>query len=244
MATQLAYALENAGLQIIQVYSRTVKSAQVLADELYTDFTSDINAISLSADLYIISLSDDAIFPVSEKLSLTDKLVVHTSGSVSLDAILKTSNNTGVFYPLQTMSRSRKVDFSNIPLCIEANNEENETILFSLANLISKNVRRINSKERRILHLAAVFANNFPNFMYSISEQILEDNNLDFNLLRPLITETASKIQKMDPRDGQTGPAKRGDEKIMKQHLDMLNNYPGFKEVYKLISAEIQKNQE
>lgn len=241
VATHLAFAFENAGLQILQVYSRTLSSAKTLANELYTDYTINITDVNPGADLYIISISDDVIYTMVGDLKLKNQLVVHTSGSVTMDAINPVSENVGVFYPLQTFSKSKKVDFKNIPICIEANNEENTKLLISLAENISSNVNRIDSEERKILHLAAVFACNFPNLMYTVSENILKGKNLDFNLLRPLIIETASKVQKMDPGDAQTGPARRGDEKIMKQHLEMLKDYPGFEMLYKLISSEIQK---
>jgi len=241
VATHLAYAFENAGLQILQVYSRTVDSAKTLAENLYTDFTTNINDLNPDADLYVISLRDDAVSLIADTLNLKDKLVVHTSGSLSMMSIETISKNIGVFYPLQTFSKVRKVTFSDIPVCIEANTEKNENLLLGLANSISNNVKLINSEEREVLHLAAVFACNFPNFMYSASENILINNKLDFNLLRPLILETALKIQKMNPVDAQTGPAKRGDQKIMNQHLEMLKNYPGLETLYKMISAQIQK---
>jgi predicted short-subunit dehydrogenase-like oxidoreductase (DUF2520 family) len=241
VATHLAYAFENAGLQIAQVYSRTVESAKTLAENLYTDFTTEINDINPDADLYVISLRDDAVSLIAEKLDLKDKLVVHTSGSLSMMSIGTISKNIGVFYPLQTFSKVREVTFSDIPICIEAQSKESEILLFGLANSISNNVKLINSEEREVLHLAAVFACNFPNFMYAAAHQILQNKDLDFNLLRPLILETASKVQKMDPENAQTGPAKRADEKIMKHHLEMLKNFPAYETLYKLISAEIQK---
>ena len=243
VATQFAYALENAGLQIIQVYSRTAESAEKLANELYTDFTTNTKQIVQDADLYVISVMDDAVGLLTDELNFRDKLVVHTSGSLPMDILKEVSKNFGVFYPLQTFSKTRKADFKSIPICIEANTSDNENLLLDLGSSISENVQRIKSEKRKTLHLAAVFACNFPNFMYTIAEQILSNNKLDFKLLKPLIEETAAKVQSIDPIDAQTGPAKRSDSKIMDQHLDLLNDSPGFKDIYKLISSEIQKIQ-
>ncbi len=243
VATQLAFALENAGFQISQVYSRSTNSAETLANELYTDFTTDLKTIISDADLYIVSVSDDAVKTLANDLFFEQKFVVHTSGSLPMNVLEEVSTNFGVFYPLQTFSKSRKADFKSIPICIEANTSGNENLLLELGNSISENVQQIKSEERKILHLAAVFACNFPNFMYTIAEQILSSNKLDFKLLKPLIEETAAKVQSIDPIDAQTGPAKRSDSKIMDQHLDLLNDSPGFKDIYNLISSEIQKNQ-
>ena len=243
MATQLAFALENAGFQIRQVYSRSVESAEKLASDIHTDFTTNIKDIILDADLYIISVTDDAVELLANGLNFNDKLVVHTSGSLPMDVIKNLSTNFGVFYPLQTFSKTRKVDFKSIPICIEANSSDNENRLLDLGFSISENVQRIKSEKRKILHLAAVFACNFPNFMYTIAAQILEKNKLDFKFLKPLIKETAAKVQTINPVDAQTGPAKRGDIKIMNQHLELLTDSPEFKDIYKLISSEIQKNQ-
>lgn len=242
VGTQLAYAFESAGLQIIQVYSRSVESAEKLANALYTDFTTNSKEIILDADLYVISVTDDAVELLANEMIFNDKLVVHTSGSLPMDVLTGISSNFGVFYPLQTFSKTRKADFKSIPICVEANTLENENRLLELGNSISENVLSVKSEERKVLHLAAVFACNFPNFMYAIAEQIIANNKLDFKLLKPLIKETAAKVQSIDPVDAQTGPAKRGDEKIMDQHIKLLKDSPGFKDIYKLISSEIQKD--
>ncbi len=243
VATQLAYAFENAGFKIKQVYSRSVESAEKLANDISTDFTIDTKAIMPDADLYVISVTDAAVELLAMELFFKNKLVVHTSGSLSIDVIQQMSANYGVFYPLQTFSKTRKADFKSIPICIEACSEGNEKLLMDLGGSISNNVLRVKTDERKILHLAAVFACNFPNFMYTIAEKILDNNKLDFNLLKPLIKETAAKVQTIDPINTQTGPAKRGDLKIMNRHLELLKDSSGFKDIYKLISSEIQKIQ-
>ena len=241
VATQLAFALEHAGLQIVQVYSRTTTSAEKLAGELYTEFITDLSALKPDADLYILSLTDDATVQAVQNINLQNKLVVHTSGSLDMEILSTVSENYGVFYPLQTFSKNRKAIFKNIPICLEANSDSNMKLLIKLAGKISGDVREVNSTQRHKIHLAAVFACNFPNFMYTIAEKILEGSGLDFDILKPLITETAAKVQLIKPVEAQTGPAIRKDNKIMDVHLQILNNYPEYKELYKLISLEIGK---
>lgn len=240
VATQLALTFKNAGVEILQIFSRSESSACELAERVEAKHTTDLKKLNSEADLYIISITDNAIEDLVVQLSLNDNLVVHTSGSVSIEILQGISNNFGVFYPLQTFSKSRAVEFENIPLCIEANNSENLKCLKTLANLISNRVYDVNSGQRKVLHLAAVFACNFPNYMYSIAEEITKQADIDFDMLRPLIKETAEKVMQINPMEAQTGPAKRGDEKIMSEHLKMLSDFPEFKEIYKLISVAIQ----
>ncbi len=151
------------------------------------------------ADLYIISVADNALDELISQLYLNDKLVVHTSGSVQMDVLKKASRNYGVFYPLQTFSKSKDVEFRSIPICLEANKDANLHKLTELAKRISENVQVIDSEQRKKLHLAAVFACNFPNFMYSIAEEITRQANIDFEILRPLIKETAEKVMQINP---------------------------------------------
>lgn len=242
VATHLGIALSKSGDEIVQVYSRTDNSAIFLAKKLDTEFTTSLSKIIRNADLYILSVSDDVLPNILKDLNIGNKLLVHTSGFLSMDALARISENYGVFYPLQTFSKSRSVEMKKIPVCIEANTEENLGILKSLAMKISDDVRNVNSEQRRKLHLAAVFACNFPNYMYSIAAQILEDSDINFDILKPLIEETAEKIQDMIPQEAQTGPAIRGDKSIMDAHLNMLVKYPKFRKIYKLISTEIKES--
>jgi len=242
VATHLALTFYKSGLNIFQIYSRSLDSAQELAEKVQAQQLTDFHHLNLSSDLYIISIADNAMEEVTSHLDLNDKFVVHTSGSVPMEILNTVSTNYGVLYPLQTFSKIRKLDFNNIPLCLEANNSNNFEKLNSIAKLISKNIQVIDSEQRKKLHLAAVFACNFPNFMYSIAEEITNQSDIDFDILRPLIKETADKILEISPREAQTGPAKRGDKKIMNEHLEMLSEFPEFKEIYKLISSEIQNS--
>lgn len=242
VASHLGMALKDAGNEILQIYSQTEKSADVLARKLNTNYTISLSEIETNAELYIISVSDDIVVQLLDHLSLKDKFVVHTSGFLSMDLLQKTSENYGVLYPLQTFSKLRNVDMKTVPICIEANTKENLEKLRSLARQISDDVREINSEQRKKIHLAAVFACNFPNFMYVIAEKLLEDSKINFDILKPLIMETAEKVQAINPTEAQTGPAVRGDEKVIFKHLELLNNYPAYKQLYQLISKEIKEN--
>src|SRR5690606_11703078 len=161
-----------------------------------TDRISEV----MDADVYIIGIPDDAIGVLSESLPFRDKLCVHTSGGVAMDQ-LSGRNRKGVFYPLQSFSKQRDVDFTNIPICIEAENPEDLELLRNLGKSMSKNVIEIPSDKRIKLHLAAVFVNNFVNYLYEIGNEILKDENLSFDLLKPLISETASKIKTLSPSE-------------------------------------------
>ncbi|OQX80257.1 MAG: hypothetical protein B6D61_02200 [Bacteroidetes bacterium 4484_249] len=220
VAVQLGKTLVKSGGEVIQVFSRTPASAQALAAGLKAGYTNEIGKIGNDADLYIISVADDAINGLTEEINFGKKPVVHTSGTVSMDVLNRVSENYGVFYPFQTFSKSRDVSFKNIPVCIEANNNTTLELLKKLAVSVSDKVYKISSEQRKVLHLAGVFACNFPNFMYSIAE-------------------TAQKAQSVKPSEAQTGPAVRGDEKIIETHLDLLGQYPGFRDLYRIISSEI-----
>jgi predicted short-subunit dehydrogenase-like oxidoreductase (DUF2520 family) len=240
VATHLGLTIQKTGRRILQVYSRTPENARLLSDRLHADYSVDLNNIHSDADLYIISVTDDAIAATAGSLRLNGNMVVHTSGSVSMDVLRNCSESFGVLYPLQTFSKSREVDFSTVPLCIEANSADNVHQIGQLAKDLSTKVVGVDSEKRKILHLAAVFASNFPNFMFSIADKILTENKLDFDLLRPLILETAMKVQELRPEKAQTGPARRGDEEIMKKHIRLLNEYPEYRKIYEMLSKGIR----
>jgi len=244
VATHLSVALKKAGFTIGQVYSRSVDSAQKLANLLNVDFTTDLISVKSTADLYVISLSDDATAGIMEKLNIRNKFLVHTSGSLHMDILADSSENYGVFYPLQTFSKQRTTDFATVPLCLEANNDVNLEALKAIAHKISGDVRVVNSEQRKAIHLAAVFVCNFPNFMYSVAEQITGNAALDFDILKPLISETAAKVQQINPWQAQTGPAFRDDKKTMEEHLRMLEQFPDYAIIYELLSKAIQTNKQ
>ena len=192
------------------------------------------------ADIYIIAVKDSAIQEILENINLNeDQLIVHTAGSVPMSILDGFTNCYGVFYPLQTFSKSRKVDFSNIPICIEANHPSTTMKLEKLGERLSSSVNQINSEERKSLHLAAVFVNNFVNHFYSIGAEILHDKKLDFGLLKPLIRETAEKINTLHPLEAQTGPAKRNDQSIINAQLKMLHDQPEYQKIYSFVTESI-----
>lgn len=221
---------------VIQVYNRSEINLNKELNKI--PFTTDLSKIK-EADLYIIGIPDDAIAAFSETLPLKNKLVVHTSGSVSMEALSK-RNRKGVFYPLQTFSKNREVNFNTIPICIEAKEEADLELLTNLGKSLSEKVVEIDSDERSKLHLAAVFVNNFVNHLYAIGDDILGNNELSFDLLHPLIEETASKVKTLSPSEVQTGPARRGDQKTIEKHLHLLTEGPE-SELYQQLTESLMK---
>ena len=239
VATQLGLALIKSDHQIVQVYSKRKQSASQLGKLLNCDFTASVKDIKTNSDIYIIAIKDDAIEDLSKTLRLSDKIVTHTSGSISMEALLPISKKYGVFYPLQTFSKNKTADFKNIPICLEASDIDTLKTLNELAKSISNNVQTINSEQRKTIHLAAVFASNFSNHLYTIASGILERKNLSLDILKPLIEETAFKIKNNPPAQMQTGPAIRGDKKIMDRQLKLLSGNKKLQILYKLMSQSI-----
>jgi len=241
----LSLSLKNAGFDIIQIYSRTEKSAKSVAERVGADFTSDIIKIKKEADLYILAISDNVLMRIARnkflKEIINNRLLVHTAGGVEMSAIKELSDNIGVLYPLQTLSKRKKVEFLEIPICLESNTIENLEILKQITSKISNNIRLLNSYDRKYIHLAAVFAANFTNHLYSMAEKILIQHKLDFEILMPLIIETAKQIKHYSPQEVQTGPAVRNDTDVMENHLMLLKNSAEMQEMYKFISKSIQK---
>jgi predicted short-subunit dehydrogenase-like oxidoreductase (DUF2520 family) len=220
----------NVAQHLIQAFnkSNTVKVVQAFSRKRellfpFLDSSLVINQYNqlITADLYIIAVSDTSIKEVAQKLNIQNKLVVHTSGSSDL-SVITPHNRRGVFYPLQTFSLSRNVNFTEIPICIEAENNNDYQLLEQVGFTISDNVKRIDSQQRKSLHVAAVFVCNFVNHMYVVGQEICNENNVDFKLLQPLIQETASKILELSPSEAQTGPAKRNDTTTIASHLRFL----------------------
>jgi predicted short-subunit dehydrogenase-like oxidoreductase (DUF2520 family) len=188
----------------------------------------------------VIAVKDSAIQEVLENLSLDEnRIIVHTAGSIPLRVIEGFTLNYGVFYPLQTFSKKRKADFSLIPICIEASHPAILVKLEDLAGKLSGTIRQINSEERKTLHLAAVFANNFVNHFYAIGAELLSEHKMSFELLKPLIQETAAKIESLQPIEAQTGPAKRNDQTVIQTQLKMLQEKPEYQKIYSFVSESI-----
>jgi predicted short-subunit dehydrogenase-like oxidoreductase (DUF2520 family) len=241
LATQLAMALYENGIEITQVYSRTLESAKILALKVGASYTNAVEALVRDADLNIFALSDKALQPMLEQMSLPVGASVHTAGSIPADIFNNYAEDFGVFYPLQTFSKQRKVSFTEIPICIEANDEDLKKELMELGAKISNSLHEINSDQRKQLHLAAVFTCNFANHMYSIGQKLLEEKDVDFSLLQPLIKETAAKVQELAPIDAQTGPAVRFDEEVINKHENALKDLPDFQKLYSFVSESIFK---
>lgn len=234
VATHLAKAfLKSNNIKLVQVYSR--KNIPDFFIKKSIEITHDLSQVK-NADLYIIAISDDSISTFSKQLNLNNKLVVHTSGSVAMDS-LQCNTRKGVFYPLQTLSKGAKIKFKEIPICLESENKNDYKLLEQVAKSISKKVYNINSEQRKHLHLAAVFVNNFTNHLYKIGNDICTEKEVSFKILKPLIQETAKKIKYLSPDKAQTGPAKRNDKKTIKKHLELLNKEQ--KEIYNLLSKSI-----
>ncbi len=222
-------------VNVVQCYNR--KGILLHSDQNPSFITKDIDSLK-EADVYILAINDDAIKQVSSSLSLTNKLVVHTSGSVSIDSICST-NRKGVFYPLQTFSKIKTIDFNSIPLCIEAQSNADIEILKKLALTLTRKVFEISSEQRKMLHIAAVYVNNFANHLFTIGQDICEEHKIPFEILHPLILETAQKITFINPDLAQTGPAMRNDINTINQHTATLTN-KSQQEIYKVLTRAIQ----
>jgi predicted short-subunit dehydrogenase-like oxidoreductase (DUF2520 family) len=235
VATHLSAEFENAGAEIVQTIRRT---AEQTGKKFSKTVQADIKNIRKDADLYVICVPDDSIAAVAKAMPVVKGDVVHTSGSVPMN-VLKKFRSHGVFYPLQSFSKDKKVTVNAYAICIEASSKQVAEDLMELAGGISKNAYLFDSKQREVVHLAAVFANNFSNHMFSIAEGILQSKKLPLEVLKPLILEGAFKLVDSDAKTAQTGPAKRGDTKTMKRHLEMLKNNEELSKLYKRISKQI-----
>ena len=235
VAHHLIRAIEsNANLSLVQAFARNeVNLTSILPRE---KICSDLQQLK-KADLYILAVSDNAIEEITKKLPFKNRLVAHTSGSSALDS-LSDNNRKAVFYPLQTFSKNKLVPFKEVPICLESATEKDRILLHEIANELSNAVYEINSVQRKSLHVAAVFASNFTNHMYTLAERICTENNVDFEILKPLILETSDKIKYLNPMEAQTGPAIRKDTQTIATHLNFIQNNDT-KEIYKLLTKSI-----
>ncbi|MBF4472590.1 Rossmann-like and DUF2520 domain-containing protein [Flavobacterium sp. HJJ] len=228
---------KNKAIDIIQVFSRNQR--QIIPNLDSSKIINDWNALA-EADLYIIAVSDDAISEVSSQLPFENRLVVHTSGSAPLTS-LNRKNRKGVFYPLQTFTKGKTIDFKTVPFCLETEFENDYTLLEKTAASISDNVQAIDSHQRKALHVAAVFVNNFTNYLYQLGNDICQENHVSFDILKPLILETAEKLLTLSPKDAQTGPAKRNDISTIAAHESFLSN-ENQSTIYKILTQSIQNH--
>lgn len=261
LATHLGKALHAAGHDMLQVFSRTMQAAETLASLLDAEPLTDIAQVRDDADVYIFSVKDSALVQLVAQLCRheadglgedgavnalrkakkgeLERVFLHTAGSMPMSVFKGMAQHYGVLYPMQTFSKQREVDFSIIPCFVEANDEFAQKQIEGLAREISGRVYQLSSEDRKYLHLSAVFACNFANHCYAISQELLEEHGIPFDVMLPLINETAAKVHEMKPKDAQTGPAVRYDENVIDKQSKLLENHPHFKKVYDSMSKSI-----
>ena len=240
VAVNLVQALAGC-VEVAQVYSRHLSNACFLADKVGADATDDLYCIVPDADMYIISVKDDAISSIIDAVPDNGALWVHTSGSKPLELFAGKRSRYGVLYPMQSFSKQIAVDFHEVPFFIEADNESDAIMIETLASLLSTKVFRADSELRRRLHIAAVFSCNFANHMWVLANDILQENGLPFDVMLPLIRTTVDKLTQLSPAESQTGPAIRGDRNVMDAHMKMLHDDDA-RQLYSLISESIMKH--
>ena len=237
VGTHLVRAVQNAeNLNLVQWYSRNPKAVKFPVKDI--EFCHDLKQLK-SADVYTIAVSDKAISDLSKQLPFENQLVVHTSGSVAMKQ-LDMKHRRGVFYPLQTFSLTSDVAFSEVPFCIETMQKEDSIFLKNLATEMGSLSYMINTEQRQALHLSAVFINNFTNQLFRIAHELSDIKNINFDVLKPLILETAKKVQNMSPYSAQTGPAKRNDQVTINQHMRALKNHPEYQSIYEQLTQSIK----
>lgn len=240
LATRLSHALYDNGFEIIQIFSKTDEHAKALADCFGCAWTTEPEQINPDADLYIFALKDTVLEEIIGRVPLNKGIWVHTAGSMPMSVFENKPEHYGVFYMMQSFSKQRTLDFSKIPFFIEASDKATLDALKEVAGKLSDSITELSTEKRRYLHLAAVFANNFTNHIYALAGKLLEQHQIPFEALLPLIDETAAKVHEMKPLDAQTGPAIRYDKNVINKHIAMLDD-PVMKEVYQLLSDSIHK---
>lgn len=241
VATVLGKIIKNAGHEIIQVVSRDTTHASTLAGILNSPFTDYNGVIDASADIYIIAISDTALYDLPPVFNFGNKMVLHTAGSVSKNVLQKVSSKYGVLYPLQSL-RKEMTDIPEVPLLIDGNSKEMIHFIEEFANTLSSTVSVADDDQRLHLHLAAVIVCNFTNHLYAMTENFCRKEKIDFSMLHPIIAETALRIQKRSAEELQTGPAMRQDFVTIDKHLKMLNIYPALKNIYLKLTDSIIEN--
>jgi predicted short-subunit dehydrogenase-like oxidoreductase (DUF2520 family) len=240
LATQLSLAFKDAGQEIVQIFSRTEAHAQMLAEQIGCPYTTSVDAILRDADVYILSVKDDALSALAAAVcgSRQQGLFLHTAGSMPMDLFKGYAAQYGVLYPMQTFSKTRRVNFREIPCFIEGSSEQALATVRLLSECISSHVVPCDSEKRKKLHLAAVLACNLTNHCYRLAERVLEAEQIDFRLFLPLIEETARKVTVMSPREAQTGPMVRYDQNVMEMQMSILPD-ARTREIYRLMSESI-----
>ena len=243
LATNLGLTLLGAGHEIVSVYSRTMQSAEALAERIGGKPVDRAENLPMEADAYIIAVKDSALAEVIPAVTKgrEHQVFMHTAGSMPMSMFQGMARHYGVFYPMQSFSKERPVDFAEIPTFIEANDEKAMQVIRRLAESITERIYPLSSDDRQYLHLAAVFACNFVNHCYAMSAEILEQHGMSFDVMLPLIDETARKVHQLHPQEAQTGPAVRYDENVIRHQIQLLREHPFMKDLYERMSLNIHR---
>jgi predicted short-subunit dehydrogenase-like oxidoreductase (DUF2520 family) len=244
VATHLAQQCHLQHIEIVQIIGRNASETRALAAVTNATFSLDFENIDTEKpDIFLLAVSDSALEDVAQKLSQSvhKQLVVHVSGTVSSDVLKKHFSNFGVFYPLQTFSKGQKINFQDITFFVDASSEQGLISLKNLAQALDAKAHELHDSDRMVLHVAAVFANNFTNYLFQIAQDLLEEKKIPFSVLLPLIQQTVEKLEKMSPQQAQTGPARRGDLAVLEKHSAYLEQKisPQFADVYRTLSQMI-----
>ena len=242
MGTHISRHFHGAGHRILCIYSRTGRTVQQLAAGLGVPGTSSPGEVPPEADFYILCVPDRSILEVAEQFRNTNGIWLHTSGAQPIHLLAASFRQYGVLYPLQTLSSGRLLDPSKVPCLVEGSSPEVSSLIHRLASSVYDRIVEADSDRRLLIHIAAVFANNFSNHMVHIARKLLEDRELDPALLDPLLEETFEKIKSLGTEQGRTGPAVRGDEDTMAKHIELLKDHPEWEKLYTFISRDIQRN--
>jgi predicted short-subunit dehydrogenase-like oxidoreductase (DUF2520 family) len=243
VATHLAKAFSKNGIIVHQIYSQTCDNSEVLAWQSNSVYTCNLDELDMNVDLFIFAVKDEVIKELSKFILQKNPQakVVHTSGSVGID-VFDNADNTGIFYPLQSFSKTKKIDISAVPFLITSENTSFKNELIALAKLLSEKVYEYTDEQRKHLHIAAVFVNNFSNHLFALAQDYCEKHQIDYQLLMPLIHETITKIDTILPKQAQTGPARRNDHEIIEKHSSILKNEDEhLYQIYQLLSNSILK---
>ena len=246
LATNLGLTLLGAGHEIVCVYSHTMKSAKTLSERIGGQPVDKAEDLPMEADAFIISIKDSVLAEVIPAVTKgrETQVFMHTAGSMPMEMFKGMARHYGVFYPMQSFSKERPVDFAEIPTFIEASDERAMETIRHLAESVTERVYELSSDDRQYLHLAAVFACNFANHCYAMAEEILEDHGMNFDVMHPLIDETARKVHQLHPLQAQTGPAVRYDENVIRHQAQLLRNHPFMKDLYERMTLHIHRKAE
>lgn len=236
----LAKSLTKAGVHVTEIIGRNAEKAKEIADTINTGFTTDFASAQNIDGVYLLAVNDASITEVAKQIYKPRRILVHCAGGVNINNIIFDNNKAGVFYPILSFNKNIEIDISSAVICVDSNDSELTNALFQLGKKLSEHVYKVDDKQRLILNLAAVWANNFTNHMYVIAEEILQKHKMSLEMIMPLIEMSVQKIKRNSPFNTQTGPAKRGEEVVLQKHLELLKEEPEYASIYKLLSHSIK----